>query len=93
MSLYQLHRCVWDHVRAGQVSGSTMRAFDVNQYDLSEAERSAFEGKDIGGLYTMGLHPVLLNGYCRAQGLSRNEYRAILERLGEPETRKARWQK
>ena len=60
---------------------------------LSPAERSAFEGKDVGKLYTMGLHPVLLNGYCRAQGLSRNEYRAILERLGEPETRKARWQK
>ncbi len=93
MSLYQLQRCVWDQVRAGQVSGSNMRAFDVNQYDLSEGERNAFETKDVGALYTMGLHPVLLNGYCRAQGFSRNEYRGILEQLGEPETRKARWQK
>jgi hypothetical protein len=93
VSLYQLHRCVWDQVRAGQVSGSSMRNFDVNQYDLSENERKAFESKDVGALYTMGLHPVLLNGYCRAQGFSRNEYRMILEALGEPETRKARWQR
>jgi hypothetical protein len=93
VSLYQLQRCVWDQVRAGQVSGSNMRAFDVNQYDLSESERTAFETKDVGALYTMGLHPVLLNGFCRAEGFSRNEYRAVLERLGEPETRKARWQR
>jgi hypothetical protein len=93
VSLYQLQRCVWDKVRAGQVSGSTMRAFDVNQYDLSETERKAFESKDVGTLYTIGLHPVLLNGFCRAEGFSRNEYRAVLERLGEPETRKARWQR
>ncbi|HET7477542.1 MAG TPA: hypothetical protein VFJ97_16150 [Dermatophilaceae bacterium] len=93
MSNYQLHRCVWDNVRAGQVSGSTMRDFDVNKYDLTEEERKAFESADVGALYQLGLHPVLLNGFCRAAGFSRNEYRAILEKYAEPTTKKARWQK
>ncbi|HKG49379.1 MAG TPA: hypothetical protein VKB14_02980 [Actinomycetales bacterium] len=93
VSLYQLQRCVWDSIRAGQVSGSTKRAFDVDSYDLTEDEKQAVEQADIGRLYQIGLHPVLLNGFCRASGFSRNEYRDILEAFAEPEERKARWQK
>ena len=60
MSLYQLHRCVFDSVRAGEVSskqsGSGNATFDDSGYDLSEEERRAFRSKDPGALYGLGLH-------------------------------------
>jgi hypothetical protein len=93
VSLYQLHRCIYDYVRAAEVSASSMRDFDVNRYDLTEDERKAFESTDIAALYQLGLHEVLLNRFCRQAGFSRNEYRKILEPLGKPEERKGRWQK
>lgn len=91
MSLYQLHRCVFDYMRAGEVSSGQAPSFDVSRYDLTGEERETFEAADIAALYRMGLHPVLLNGFCRAQGYSRNDYRAILEGLGTAETTVGRW--
>ena len=93
MSLYQLHRCVFDHIRAGEVGSSASRGgFDASRYELTDEERKAFEAKDVAALYRMGLHPVLLNAFCRTSGYSRDEYRKVLED-GSVEERKARWQK
>src|SRR2546430_10610428 len=92
VSLYQLPRCVYDFVRSGQVSsGEAVAAVDPGRYDLTDEERRAFEGRDIATLYRAGLHPVLLNGFCRAIGLARDDYRKVLEPLGEPPTRTGRW--
>jgi len=91
MSLYQLHRCVFDFLRAGEVSSGTTPDFDVSSYDLTDEERKAFESKDIAALYQMGFHPVLLNGYCRAIGYERSDYRAILASQTLPVTRTGRW--
>lgn len=91
MSLYQLHRCVFDYMRAGEVSSGQAPSFDVSHYDIDDEERRIFEDADIAALYLRGLHPVLLNGFCRAQGYSRNDYRAILGGLGITETRVGRW--
>jgi hypothetical protein len=91
MSLYQLHRCVFDYLRAGEVSSGAAPDFDVSSYDLTDEERKIFESKDIAALYQMGLHPVLLNGYCRAIGYERSDYRAILASQALPETRTGRW--
>lgn len=93
VSLYQLHRCVWDNVKASAVSSGPGAQFDSSRYELTDSERKAFEARDVGALYALGLHPVLLNGFCRAAGYSRDEYRNALQRFGEPEGRKARWQK
>jgi hypothetical protein len=94
VSLYQLHRCVYDYVRAGQVaSGDAATPFDPERYDLTADERRAFAARDIAGLYRLGLHPVLLNGFCRTIGVSRDEYRKVLEPLAEPETRTGRWRR
>ena len=94
MSLYQLHRCVWDYVRAGQVSsGNAAGRFDAGRYELSDEEREAFEARDVAALYGMGLHPVLLNGFCRASGYGRDEYRKLLAPFAAKEERTARWQK
>jgi hypothetical protein len=44
----------------------------------------------------MGTHPVIVNGFCRALGYKRADYRPLLEAAaatnGAP-TKKARWQK
>ena len=93
MSLYQLHRCVWDQIRAGEVSSGTGHSFDANRYELGEEERKAFDGRDVAALYALGLHPVLLNAFCRASGYSRNDYRQVLQQFAAPEGRTARWQR
>ena len=77
MSLYQLHRGVFDNMRAGEVSSGTAPDFDISSYDLTDEERKIFESKDIAALYLMGFHPVLLNGFAGRSG-TRDDYRAIL---------------
>lgn len=97
MSWYQLHRCVYDWVRAGEVNSTDdtggRAAFDVSAYELTDEERKAFENRDIAALYQLGLHEVLINRYARAAGYARDDYRKILEPLGTKEERKGRWQK
>lgn len=93
MSLYQLHRCIFDFMRAGEVSSGAAPEFDASRYDLADEERKAFESEDIAALHQLGLHPVLLNGYCRAVGYGRDEYRAKLAEHVVPETRTGRWHK
>lgn len=97
MSWYQMHRAVYDWVRAGEVnsdSGGDGRAnFDLAAYELTPEERTAFDNKDIAAFYQLGLHEVLINRYARAAGYARDDYRKILEPFGKPEERKGRWQK
>jgi hypothetical protein len=97
MTRYQLHRCVYDWVRAGEVNsgdgGDGRATFDVGGYDMTDEERKAFENRDIAALYRLGLHAVLLNRFCRAAGFARDEYRKILEPFGVQEERKGRWRK
>lgn len=93
MSLYQLHRAIFDYLRAGEVSSGEAPGFDVSRYDLNDEERKVFDSKDVAALYQLGLHPVLLNGYCRAIGYGRDEYRIVLAGHAAPETRTGRWHK
>ncbi len=97
MSVYQLNRLVYDWVRAGEVNsgnGDDGRAnFDLSGYELSDDERKAFDSRDIGTLWQLGLHDVLVNRYARAIGLTLADYRGILAPLAQPEERRGRWQK
>lgn len=97
MSLYQLHRCVYDWIRAGEVNseagGDDRADFDPSRYELSDDERTAFDARDVGAFYRMGVHRVLINRYARAAGYARDDYRKLLEPFGEPEERRGRWQK
>jgi hypothetical protein len=96
MSEYQLNRCVYDWVRAGEVNsvaGDGRVGFDDAAYELTDDERAAFEARDIAGLYQLGLHQVLVNRFARAAGFARDDYRKLLEPLGRPEERKGRWQR
>jgi hypothetical protein len=92
VSLYQLHRCVFDFIRSGETkSGNSRPIFDASRYQLTESERAAFEARDVAALYRLGLHPVLLNAFCRAAGYSRDDYRKVLAPYAAPEERKGRW--
>lgn len=97
MSLYQLNKCVYDWVRAGEVNsaagGDGRVGFDASTYELTDDERKAFDGRDVAGLYQLGLHRVLLNRFCRAAGFARDDYRKLLEPFGEKEERRGRWQR
>lgn len=97
MSSYQLHRCVYDWVRAGEVNsdngGDGRLSFDDSVYELNDEERKAFETHDVAALYQLGLHQVLLNRFCRAAGFARDDYRKVLEPFGAKEGRRGRWQR
>jgi hypothetical protein len=58
---------------------------------LTEDERKALSTADVGALYAMGVHPVIINGYCRAEGYKRADYRRLLAGAA-PEPRRTRWQ-
>ena len=51
----------------------------VEGYDLTEEERTALVNGDIAAFYAAGTHPVIINGYCRAMGYKRADYRPLLE--------------
>jgi len=97
VSVYQLNRLVYDWVRAGEVNsaagGDGREAFDLSGYELSDDERKAFDNKDIGAMWQLGLHDVLVNRYARAIGLTLADYRRILTPLAQPTERRGRWQR
>jgi hypothetical protein len=96
MSLYQLHRCVDDWIRAGEVNsaagGDGREGFDASAYELIDEERAAFDGRGVAAFYRLALHPVLINRYARAAGYARDEYRKLLAPFAELEGRRGRWQ-
>lgn len=94
MSVYQLQRCAWDAIRAAAVKSDNAGVrFDVARYDLTDEERRAVEDRDVTALYRLGLHPVLLNAFCRMSGYTRDDYRKALAVFGTREEMTGRWQK
>ena len=48
--------------------------------------------KDVGAIYAMGTHPVIINDYCRALGYKKADYRPLLEAAAPAtEQRRVRW--
>ena len=60
--------------------------------NLNEEEERALKTGDVGAMYSMGIHPVIINGYCRAMGYRRADYRELLENKNTEPKRKTRWQ-
>ena len=95
MSLYQVQQCLFDYLRVLEDPKTVGKPdIEVDSYDLTEEERTALKTQDIGTIYRMGTHPVIVNGYCRALGYKRADYRKLLEEAAPvTETRRPRWQK
>lgn len=93
MSLYQLQQCLFDHLRRLEAADSTRRPDDVqvDGYELSDAERAAAAAGDVGAFHSFGVHPVIINGFCRANGWKRADYRTLFPAGEDAVTQPARW--
>ena len=93
MSLYQVQQCLFDYLRALEDPNQpTKPEIKLDGYDLTGSERTVLEQGDVGAMYTMGVHPVIINGYCRAMGYKRADYRRLLEGSAPAQRRRTRWQ-
>ena len=86
---------LFDHLRRLEAAGDGPKPdIVVEGYDLTPEEVQRLTEPDIGAIYAMGAHPVILNGFCRALGYKRADYRPLLENSGAVPARKmTRWQK
>ncbi|WP_194793070.1 hypothetical protein [Raineyella fluvialis] len=93
MSLYQLQQCIFDHLRRLEDPDEVRRPDDilVDGYDLTDKERTALTTGDVGAFHTHGVHPVLINAYCRANGWKRADYRVLFPAGSDAVTGPARW--
>jgi hypothetical protein len=82
MSAYALQRAIYDYLNPrGRPGAPALDAGELlARYELSEAELRAVLESDVAALYRLGVHPVLLNGYCRAR-VPRDRYRDALAEL------------
>ena len=94
MSLYQMQQCLFDYLRSMEnaAEGAPRPELSVEGYDLEEEERAALVNGDVAAFYRAGTHPVIINGYCRAMGYKRADYRSLLEAVNTETNRKTRWQ-
>lgn len=93
MSIYDVQRALFDYLRAMENTKSETRPdISIEGYDLTEDEKKALVAGDVGTLYGMGVHPVIINGYCRAMGYKRADYKPLLAAHATPSPRRTRWQ-
>ena len=95
MSIYQLQQCLFDYLRTLEDSPADEPKPELSTegYSLTNEERDALENRDVGALYALGMHPVIINGYCRAMGYKRADYRPLFKETTAVTKGKARWQK
>jgi hypothetical protein len=77
-----LQRAIYDYLNPrGRPGAPALDADELRaHYELTEAELRAVLESDVAALYRLGVHPVLLNGYCRAR-VPRERYRAAMAQL------------
>ena len=93
MSLYQVQQCLFDYLRAMEDAPPGPKPdIKTDGYDLTDEEERALRDGDVGAFYQMGVHPVIINGYCRAMGYKRADYRPLLEKVADTTPRRTRWQ-
>lgn len=90
MSLYETQRYMYDSLRALEVEGGVRPGFDG--YQLTDSQREQLRAGDVAALYSMGAHPVLLQQYGRATGLTTDDLRRALTTIKIDDSGAARWQ-
>jgi hypothetical protein len=99
MSIYQVQKALFDYLRAREHAPKDAPKPEIADiaaqgYDLTEEERKAVESLDLGTLYAMGTHPVIINGLARNMGYRKADYRPLLAGSMPPERKvKPRWLK
>lgn len=75
MSAYTLQKAVFDRLRASERGQDSP---PEDGYELSGTEREALRNRDLRALTLLGVHPVLLNAFARACGITRDGYQLML---------------
>jgi hypothetical protein len=90
MSTYTLQQYLFDQL--GRWADEPGTALDPAPYELTHEEHVAMTTNDIAVLHGMGVHPVLLNAWCRATGHTRDDYRRLLAPYRRPDDERVpRW--
>lgn len=94
MSRYELQQCLFDHLRALERPDEDRAPDDIDTtgFTLTEAEAAACAAGDVGAFHTLGVHPVIINAYARANGWKRADYRGLFPAGAATHRRRARWQ-
>lgn len=98
MTQYALNKCIFDHLRRMEDPNNTRAANDLltDGYALDDGELTAAKNLDVAAFHDFGVHPVLINGLCRANGWKRADYKQLFtaEQIAAAEaTEGVRWQK
>jgi hypothetical protein len=99
VSIYQVQKALFDYLRAREHAPKDARpeistVVAQGSYELTDEERKAVEALDLGKLYAMGTHPVIINGLARNMGYRKADYRPLLADSMPPERKvKPRWLK
>jgi hypothetical protein len=94
VSVYEMQQCLFDYLRSMENAQADAPRPDlsVQGYDLTDEERNALVTSDIAAFHRAGVHPVIINGYCRAMGYKRADYRPLFDSADSEPRRKTRWQ-
>jgi hypothetical protein len=82
MSLYHVQKLLY-HLNkdaATRARFNSERTSLLAEYALTDEERRAFAEADVGSLYMMGAHPLLLAPFAGRSGLKWPDYLAALKR-------------
>ena len=94
MHEYQMQKCLFDYLRAKKHAPRDQKPdVSVEGYDLTDEERKVVETLDVGKLFAMGTHPVIINSLCRSMGYRRADYRPLLAGSAAAEPGRTRWRK
>ena len=93
MSLYQMQKCLFDYMGAKKHAPPDRKPdISVEGYELPDEERKALETLDLGKIYALGTHPVIVNSLARSMGYRRADYRTLLA-ASAVQPGRTRWRK
>lgn len=97
MSAYLVQKTMFAYLRAREHAPRGEKpeiATIAKEFELDDEERKAVEDLDLGKLYAIGVHPVIINGLARNMGYRKADYRPLLAGSMPPERKvKPRWLK
>ena len=95
MSTYAVQQAIFDHLRALEVveHGRDAAVVDTDGYGVSADEARSLREGDVAAWHRMGVHPVLINAWCRANGWKGPSYRVLFGEEPAETPRRARWQR
>jgi hypothetical protein len=87
MSLYEVQKLLFRLNRDEKLQARFRASRDevLAEYRLDEPERRAMETADVGRLYVMGVHPLLLLGFGTRAGYAWPDYIGRLKKAQEEE--------